>query len=84
MVIIQLEVIRQRFPMRDGDIVLTEAEKDELAGTLVELFKLEAIFGLTETEATQQVAVALVLEELDIGPILQVASYLIANFCIRS
>ena len=66
--------------MRDGDIVLTEAEENQLAGTLIELFKLEAIFGLTQMEAAQQVAVALVLEELDVGPVAEVHSYLIAAF----
>ena len=66
--------------MRDGDIVLAEAEEDQLTGTLVELFKLEAIFGLTETEATQQVAVALVLEELDIRPVAEVLCDFFAAF----
>ena len=66
--------------MRDGDIVLTEAEKDELAGTLVELLELITIFGLTEIETTQQVAIALVLEELDVRPIAEVLCDFFAAF----
>ena len=66
--------------MRDGDIVLAEAEEDELTGTLVELLELITIFGLTETEATQQVAIALVLEELDLGPVAEVLCDFFAAF----
>ena len=52
-VTVQLEIIGQWLPVSDGDIVLTEAEENQLAGTLIELLKLIAVLGLTKIEATQ-------------------------------
>jgi hypothetical protein len=37
------------------------------------LFELIAVLGLSQTEATQQVTIALILEELHIRPVTEVA-----------
>lgn len=71
-----------REPSTDGDFILAEAEKNQLAGTLVEVFALVVVLGLAQIEANEQRTLALVLVELHVRPVSQVACCLLSGLGI--